>query len=151
MTTFARRARISSLALNDCIVLEGRPCRIAEKYPNGYNKLFIAAMDLFTGECYERNIDVRERFDVPHVFRVHYKLVNISEDGQVTLLSRSGAIRSGLKLPNSELGETIKRQFNELLKEGGLDFEFNNNFQVTVTQSMGEEHITSFGVWEDDA
>uniref|UniRef100_A0A1B0CZB2 Translation initiation factor 5A C-terminal domain-containing protein n=1 Tax=Phlebotomus papatasi TaxID=29031 RepID=A0A1B0CZB2_PHLPP len=143
MTTFARRARISSLKVTDFVVLNNRPCRIVERYPNGHNKLFVAATDIFTGECTEQTIDVRERFDVPHVFTVHYKLVNISSEGTVTVLHRDGAVRTGLKLPDNALGEQIRKAFTECQEEGGLD--------VTVTQSMGEEHITSFGLWENDA
>lgn len=109
---------------------------------------------------------MRERFDVPHVFFVHYKLISISPGGYVTLLHPEGAVRSGLKLPDNAIGEQIKVQFREAQETGGIDvimlkyhlsthfftlsiqFEFNNNFQVTVTQSMGEEQITSFGISE---
>ncbi|GAB0098459.1 hypothetical protein DMENIID0001_141970 [Sergentomyia squamirostris] len=151
MTTIARRARISSLNVRDYILLNNRPCRIVEKYPNGHNRLFIAAMDVFTDECHENTFDVRDRFDVPHVFKINYKLVSLTPMGTTTLLTTEGAVRSGIKLPDNELGQKIREEFTEMQKEGGLDFEFNNNFQVTVTQSMGEEHITAWGLWEKDA
>lgn len=69
----------------------------------------------------EQTIDVRERFDVPHVFTVHYKLVNISPEGTVTVLHREGAVRTGLKLPDNALGEQIRKAFTECQEEGGLD------------------------------
>ncbi|GMP80522.1 hypothetical protein CsSME_00035587 [Camellia sinensis var. sinensis] len=68
---------------------------------------------------------------VPHVTRTDYQLIDISEDGFVSLLTENGNTKDDLRLPTDEnLHTQIKDGFGE-----GKDL------VVTVMTAMGEEQI----------
>lgn len=50
--------------------------------------------------------------DVPHVKREDYQLTDISDDGFLTLMSDNGEIREDLKLPEGELGNSLRSDFD---------------------------------------
>ncbi|KAK4392779.1 Eukaryotic translation initiation factor 5A-4 [Sesamum angolense] len=68
---------------------------------------------------------------VPHVNRTDYQLIDISEDGFVSLLTESGNTKDDLRLPTDEslLGQI----------KGG--FEEGKDLVVSVMSAMGEEQI----------
>ncbi|KAF5956430.1 hypothetical protein HYC85_003655 [Camellia sinensis] len=68
---------------------------------------------------------------VPHVNRTDYQLIDISEDGFVSLLTENGNTKDDLRLPTDDaLLTQIKDGFGE-----GKDL------VVTVMSAMGEEQI----------
>lgn len=50
--------------------------------------------------------------DVPHVKREDYQLTDISDDGYLTLMSDNGEIREDLKLPEGDLGNSLRTDFD---------------------------------------
>lgn len=50
--------------------------------------------------------------DVPHVKREDYQLTDISDDGYLTLMSDNGEIREDLKLPEGDLGNSLRADFD---------------------------------------
>lgn len=50
--------------------------------------------------------------DVPHVKREDYQLTDISDDGYLTLMSDNGDIREDLKLPEGDLGISLRNDFD---------------------------------------
>ncbi|GJN13285.1 hypothetical protein PR202_ga31639 [Eleusine coracana subsp. coracana] len=68
---------------------------------------------------------------VPHVNRSEYQLIDISEDGFVSLLTDSGGTKDDLRLPTDE----------NLLNQIKSGFAEGKDLVVTVQSSMGEEQI----------
>ncbi|XP_019175630.1 PREDICTED: eukaryotic translation initiation factor 5A-2-like [Ipomoea nil] len=109
---------------------------------HGHAKCHFVAIDIFTGKKLEdivpssHNCDVGILlfyycFAVPHVNRTDYQLIDISEDGFVSLLTESGNTKDDLRLPTDEnLLTQIKDGFGE-----GKDL------VVSVMSAMGEEQI----------
>ncbi|KFK41357.1 hypothetical protein AALP_AA2G119700 [Arabis alpina] len=88
---------------------------------HGHAKCHFVAIDIFTSKKLE---DI-----VPHVNRTNYQLIDISEDGFVSLLTDNGSTKDDLKLPTDE---TLLTQLNAVFEEG-------KDSVVSVMSAMGEE------------
>ncbi|XP_047049279.1 eukaryotic translation initiation factor 5A-5-like isoform X2 [Lolium rigidum] len=132
--TFQQQA--SSIRRNGYIVIQNRPCKVVEvsasKTGNyGHGQCHFAAIDNFTAERFEDTVPSSHNCDVPHVNRTDYQLIDITEDGYVSLLTENGNTKDDLKLPTDEsLLTQIKDGFNE-----GKDL------MVSVMSAMGEQQI----------
>ncbi|XP_023516056.1 eukaryotic translation initiation factor 5A-2-like [Cucurbita pepo subsp. pepo] len=89
------------------------------------------AIDIFNGKILEVFVPSSQKYDVPYVYHTDYHLIDICEDGFVSLRSENGNIKDGLRLPKDE---NLRRQ----LKEG---FAHRKDLVVTVMSAMGEEQI----------
>nr|CAB3451682.1 unnamed protein product [Digitaria exilis] len=110
------------------IVIKNRPCKVVDVSTSktgkhGHAKCHFVGIDIFNGKKLE---DI-----VPHVERTEYQLIDISEDGYVSLLTESGNTKDDLKLPTDEnLQAQIKSGYDD-----GKDL------ILTVMSAMGEEQI----------
>lgn len=121
---------------NGYIVIKGRPCKVVEVSTSktgkhGHAKCHFVGIDVFTGKKLEDIVPSSHNCDVPHVDRTEYQLIDITEDGFVSLLTDSGNTKDDLRLPTDEALEgQIKSGYDD-----GKDL------LLTVMSSMGEEQI----------
>uniref|UniRef100_A0A0E0BT57 Translation initiation factor 5A C-terminal domain-containing protein n=1 Tax=Oryza glumipatula TaxID=40148 RepID=A0A0E0BT57_9ORYZ len=121
---------------NGYIVIKNRPCKVVEVSTSktgkhGHAKCHFVAIDIFTAKKLEDIVPSSHNCDVPHVNRTEYQLIDISEDGFVSLLTENGNTKDDLRLPTDDnLLSQIKDGFGE-----GKDL------VVTVMSAMGEEQI----------
>ena len=80
----------------------------------------------------EENCPTSHNMMVPNVNRQDYQLLDISSDGFASLLLSDGATKDDLKVPEGELGDQIKK-----------DFEDGKDLIVTVLSAMNEEAIVA--------
>jgi translation initiation factor 5A len=125
----------SALRKNGFVMLKSCPCKIMEMSTSktgkhGHAKVHMVGIDIFTGKRYEDICPSTHNMSVPNVKRVEYSLIDIDNDGYVSLLDDSSETRSDIKLPEGELGQEIKSKF-----ENG------DGVKVTVLQALGEEAI----------
>jgi len=129
-------AQCSSLRKGGHVVLKGFPCKIMEMSTSktgkhGHAKVHMVGIDIFSGKKYEDLCPSTHNMDVPNVTRTDYSLLDISDDGYVSLLSQDGGTqKADLKLPPGELGDEIRDIFGE-----GKDL------AVTVLGALGMEQI----------
>jgi len=71
--------------------------------------------------------------EAPNVTRVDYTLMDIADDGYLSLLDKDGQEKSDVKLPEGEEGDKIKAAFDN-----------GDNLSVCVIAAMGEEAVVSF-------
>ncbi|KAK8993951.1 hypothetical protein V6N11_008162 [Hibiscus sabdariffa] len=121
---------------NGYIVIKGRPCKVVEVSTSktgkhGHAKCHFVAIDIFTAKKLEDIVPSSHNCDVPHVNRTDYQLIDISEDGFVSLLTDSGDTKDDLRLPTDE---SLLKQIKEGFAEG-------KDLVVSVMSSMGEEQI----------
>ncbi|PPS09895.1 hypothetical protein GOBAR_AA10755 [Gossypium barbadense] len=100
---------------NGYIVIKNRPCKVVEVSTSktgkhGHAKCHFVGIDIFTAKKLEDIVPSSHNCDVPHVNRTDYQLIDISEDGFVSLLTESGDTKDDLRLPTDE----------NLLKQGRL-------------------------------
>ncbi|XP_062204582.1 eukaryotic translation initiation factor 5A-5 isoform X1 [Phragmites australis] len=98
---------------------------------HGHAKCHFVAIDIFTGKKLEDIVPSSHNCDVPHVNRTEYQLIDISEDGFVSLLTENGNTKDDLRLPTDD---TLLGQIKDGFGEG-------KDLVVTVMSAMGEEQI----------
>nr|CRL53882.1 translation initiation factor IF-5A [Mycolicibacterium fortuitum subsp. fortuitum DSM 46621 = ATCC 6841 = JCM 6387] len=126
----------SSLRKNGFVMLKGRPCRIVEMTTSktgkhGHAKVHLVGLDIFTAKKHEDLCPSTHNIDVPNVNRSDFQLIDISDDGYATLMNDKGDTRDDLKLPDGELGQRIRDDFQ---KE-------DTSVIVTVMSAVGMECI----------
>lgn len=124
----------SALRKNGFVVIKGRPCKIVDMSTSktgkhGHAKVHLVATDIFTGKKYEDLSPSTHNMDVPNVSRREYQLLDISDDGYLSLMTDDGDTKDDVRLPDNEIGEKI----NKLFKVDEKDT------NVIILTSMGEE------------
>ncbi|XP_042390149.1 eukaryotic translation initiation factor 5A-2-like isoform X1 [Zingiber officinale] len=121
---------------NGYIVIKGRPCKVVEVSTSktgkhGHAKCHFVAIDIFNAKKLEDIVPSSHNCDVPHVNRTDYQLIDISEDGFLSLLTETGNTKDDLRLPTDE---NLVTQIKDGFAEG-------KDLVVSVMSAMGEEQI----------
>nr|CAD1841295.1 unnamed protein product [Ananas comosus var. bracteatus] len=121
---------------NGYIVIKARPCKVVEVSTSktgkhGHAKCHFVGIDIFTAKKLEDIVPSSHNCDVPHVTRTDYQLIDISEDGFVSLLTENGNTKDDLRLPTDD---SLLTQIKEGFAEG-------KDLVVSVMSAMGEEQI----------
>lgn len=124
----------SALRKNGFVVIKGRPCKIVDMSTSktgkhGHAKVHLTALDIFTGKKLEDLCPSTHNMDVPNVTRREYQLLDISDDGYLSLMSDDGDTKDDVKVPDGEVGEKINKLFR-------VDEKDTN---VVILTAMGEE------------
>ncbi|CAK7228530.1 translation initiation factor eIF5A [Sporothrix curviconia] len=124
----------SALRKNGFVVIKGRPCKIVDMSTSktgkhGHAKVHLVAIDIFTGKKLEDLCPSTHNMDVPNVTRREYQLLDISDDGFLSLMNDDGDTKDDVKMPDGEIGEKI----NKLFKVDEKDT------NVVILTAMGEE------------
>jgi len=124
----------SALRKNGYVVIKGRPCKIIEMTTSktgkhGHAKVNLTGIDIFTGKRLEDMSPSTHNMEVPNVTRREYQLLDISEDGFLSLMSEDGTTKDDVKAPDGEVGEKITKLFREEEKDTN----------VIVLTAMGQE------------
>jgi len=131
-TTFPMQC--SALRKNGFVVIKGRPCKIVDMSTSktgkhGHAKVHLVAIDIFTNKKYEDLSPSTHNMDVPHVTRREYQLLDISDDGFLSLMTDDGETKDDVKMPDGEVGEKIQKLFVTEEKDTN----------VVILTSMGEQ------------
>ena len=121
----------SALRKGGYVVIRGFPCKVvnmstSKTGKHGHAKVNMTALDIFTGKKYEDIVPSTHNVDVPNVTKTEYQLIDISDEGYMSLMTDNGDMKEDLKLPEGEIGEQIK--------EG---FENDEELLVTVLEALG--------------
>ncbi|MCJ1321559.1 Eukaryotic translation initiation factor 5A [Xylographa vitiligo] len=124
----------SSLRKNGFVVIKNRPCKIVDMSTSktgkhGHAKVHLVAIDIFTGKKLEELCPSTHNMDVPNVTRREMQLLDISDDGFLSLMGEDGETKDDVKVPEGEVGEKIEKLFRGDEKDTN----------VIVLTSMGEE------------
>lgn len=104
---------------------------------HGHAKATIIGIDIFTNKKYEDSCPSTHNMEAPEVKKNEYQLIDIQEDGFVTLLLDDGTTKEDLKLPE---GEDEAEVMNKLK----ADFAAEKSLLVTVISAMGKEKIIAY-------
>ncbi|MCJ1402101.1 Eukaryotic translation initiation factor 5A [Xylographa trunciseda] len=124
----------SSLRKNGFVVIKNRPCKIVDMSTSktgkhGHAKVHLVAIDIFTGKKLEELCPSTHNMDVPNVTRREMQLIDISDDGFLSLMGEDGELKDDVKVPEGEVGDKIEKLFRGDEKDTN----------VIVLTSMGEE------------
>lgn len=128
----------SALRKNGHVMIKNRPCKIVEMSTSktgkhGHAKVHLVGIDIFTAKKYEDLCPSTHNIDVPHVNRLEFSLIDISDDGFLSLMNEKGDCRDDLKVPDGDEGKSLREDF---AKEDA-------NIVVTVIAAVNEEAVIS--------
>ena len=118
------------------IMIKGHPCKVtnvstSKTGKHGHAKCNFTALDIFTNKKYEDIVPSSHSTTVPFVTRADYQLLDIGDDGELSLMEDSGDTKDDVNLPPDEtLAEEIKAAFDE-----GTDCLLN------VVSACGQEQV----------
>jgi len=128
----------SSIKKNGYVVIKDRPCKVVDSSTSktgkhGHAKVHLVGIDIFTGRKFEEICPSTHNMDVPVVKRNEYQLLAVTDDNFCSMLLPSGETKDDLRLPEGEMGDSIKAAIDE-----GKDL------LVSVLAAMNEEQIIAF-------
>ena len=132
------------LKKSDFVCIRGRPCKILdiETFKNGKHgsaKCSIVGEDIFlAGKKYELVCPAAYPMPCPTVTKSELQLIDISEDGQLSLLDEDFEQRQDLDLPLKD-NESVARAIR-------AHFENGKALTLIVHKAMGIEQVMSFKV-----
>ena len=117
-------------------MIKGHPCKvsnvsISKTGKHGHAKANFTALDIFTGKKYEDMSATSHTMYVPNISRAEYSLLDIDEDGALSLMTEDGETKDDLNLPPDEaLAAEIKKLFDE-----------DKQLLVSVLSACGTEQV----------
>merc|ERR1712146_801787 len=67
-------------------------------------------LDIFTNKKYEMIESSTHNVEVPNVSKHEYQLIDISDEGFMSLMDDDGTMKEDLKVPDGEVGEQIREK-----------------------------------------
>lgn len=133
----------SALRVGGYVLLRGFPCRIIDMTTSktgkhGGAKIHLVAVDLFTGRKYEEHFMSTDNVEVPIVTKNEYQLVEIDDEGFLSLITTKGTTKEDLKLDQNEVGQQLRE-----LWSNDRDADAPDVFVQTLA-AMGKEAVVSF-------
>jgi translation initiation factor 5A len=133
-------SQASGIKKNGYMIIKGRPCKVVDcstskTGKHGSAKVHFTAIDIFNGKKYEEISPSTHNLQVPIINRTEWTLVDVSEDGYVSLMSADGSLtKEDIKLPADE--PEISQKIREAVDNG-------TDMIVAVLAAMGEEKIVA--------
>merc|ERR1719238_471085 len=124
------------------IVIKGRPCKVVEVSTSktgkhGHAKCNFTALDIFTNKKLEDMQPASHNCEAPVIKTLNYSLLDIDEEGFVSLMDDAGDTREDLKLPSGhDDADNLAKQIQEMFDAG-------KDLQVTVLTAMGESQLNT--------
>jgi translation initiation factor 5A len=120
------------------VLLKNFPCKVIEVTTSktgkhGHAKANITGLDIFTGKKYQDISPCSHNMVAPFVTVTKLNVIDIAEDGAVTLMDDNGETREDLNLPTDQDAQ-------DALKN---DFEAGKEIVASITKAMDKEVITS--------
>lgn len=124
----------SALRKNGYCIMKGHPCKIVDMSTSktgkhGHAKVNMVGIDIFDGKKYEDMSPSTHNMEVPNVNRKEYSIIDVTEEGYLSLMDDNGDVRDDLHC-NHNL---------ELLEEITKKFEAGDEMMITVLAAMGKE------------
>eukprot|EP01132_Coremiostelium_polycephalum_P010787 gene10787-13208_t len=128
--------KASQLREGGYVNVNNNPCKIVDittskNGKHGGCKVNFTGIELFSGVKHEKFIPSHQNIDVPVVKIYQYTVINIDDEGYLSLLDVNGSIRADIKIPKDE---HLKKKISKL-------FDANDNFVVFTQSAMGSEEV----------
>lgn len=122
-------------------MIKGKACKVlsisvSKTGKHGHAKCNFLAVDIFTGKKLEDMVPSSHGTTVPVVVRTEWEIIDIDEDGALTLIDEGGIQKTDLNLP--DVPEGLGQEIRECWNEG------ENSVKVAVQAAVGIEQVISF-------
>ena len=121
-------------------MIKGHPCKLvsfstAKTGKHGSAKAMVTGIDIFSAQKYECSFSTGDMVDAPIVAKTDYTLLNIDEDGYMSLMSNTGEIKQDLRIPEEEWLKDVVQRTKEIIERD------DSRCVVTIMQSMNREML----------
>merc|ERR1711964_825022 len=122
-------------------MLKGHPCKVVEistskTGKHGHAKCHITGLDIFTGKKCEDLCPASHNMSCPVVGKSEYTVMDVAEDGALSLLTDGGEPKDDLNLPGGN------DDLDKIAKQIKTDFEAGKGLIVSVLEAMGQEMVS---------
>ena len=122
-----------------------KPCKVidikvSKTGKHGHAKCKFVAIDIFTGAKKEDMQPSSHNSEVPNVSRKEYSLLDIDDEGFLSLMADDGSTKDDLKLPAGS------DDSNKLAEDIEKEFKAEKDLVLTVLSAMGEEMVSAFKI-----
>mmetsp|Transcript_26075 Transcript_26075/g.36541 ORF Transcript_26075/g.36541 Transcript_26075/m.36541 type:complete len:160 (+) Transcript_26075:115-594(+) len=123
------------------MMIKGKPCKIlsisvSKTGKHGHAKCNFTAVDIFTGKKLEDMIPSTHGTTSPVVSKSEWEIIDIDEDGSLTLMDEGGNQKTDLDLP------TVPATLGDEIRDAWADGE--NSVMVSVQSAVGIQQIISY-------
>lgn len=123
------------------IMIKGKPCKVlsisvSKTGKHGHAKCNFIATDIFTGKKLEDMVPGSHGTTVPVVTRTDWEIIDIGEDGELTLMDEAGNQKTDVNLP--PYPENMAQEIRDAWADG------ENQVTCTVQAAVGIEQVISF-------
>merc|ERR1712194_692116 len=123
------------------MMIKGKPCKIlsisvSKTGKHGHAKCNFLAVDIFTGKKLEDMVPSSHGTTVPVVARTEWEIIDIGEDGEVTLMDEAGNQKTDVNLPGYP--PTMAQDIRDHWADG------DNQVSCTVQAAVGIEQIIAY-------
>ena len=118
------------------IMIKGHPCKVvnmstSKTGKHGHAKVNFTALDIFTNKKMEDIVPSSHTTTVPFVSRADYQLIDIGDDGFLSLMEDSGDTKDDIKMPeDAVLSAEIQKAFDN-----------GDDVMVNVVSAMDTEQV----------
>ena len=123
------------------MMIKGKACKVlsisvSKTGKHGHAKCNFQAVDIFTGKKLEDMVPSSHGTTVPVVVRTDWEIIDIGEDGELTLMDEGGNQKTDVNLPDvpAEMAQEIRDAWND----------GENQVSCTVQAAIGIEQVISF-------
>lgn len=122
-------------------MIKGKPCKVlniavSKTGKHGHAKCNFTATDIFTGKKLEDMVPGSHGTTVPVVTRTEWEIIDIGEEGELTLMDEGGNQKTDINLP------PYPADMAQAIRDAWADGE--NQVQVSVQAAVGIEQVISF-------
>jgi len=123
------------------IMIKGKPCKVlsisvSKTGKHGHAKCNFLAVDIFTGKKLEDMVPSSHGTTVPVVVRTEWEIIDIGEDGELTLMDEAGNQKTDVNLPPVPVN--MAQEIRDMWADG------ENQVSCTVQAAVGIEQVVMF-------
>ncbi|EED94027.1 eucarytic translation initiation factor 5A [Thalassiosira pseudonana CCMP1335] len=123
------------------IMIKGKPCKVlsisvSKTGKHGHAKCNFTAVDIFTGKKLEDMVPSSHGTTVPIVTRTEWEIIDIGEEGELTLMDEGGNQKTDVNLPG--VPENMAQEIRDAWNDG------ENQVSVTVQAAVGQEQVVAY-------
>jgi len=123
------------------MMIKGKACKVlsisvSKTGKHGHAKCNFTAVDIFTGKKLEDMVPSSHGTTVPVVKRSDWEIIDIGEDGELTLMDEAGNQKTDVNLP------TYPEDMAQGIRDAWADGE--NQVSCTVQAAIGIEQVISY-------
>lgn len=122
-------------------MIKGKPCKVlsisvSKTGKHGHAKCNFLAVDIFTGKKLEDMVPSSHGTTVPVVVRTEWEIIDIGEDGELTLMDEAGNQKTDVNLPPVPVN--MAQEIRDMWADG------ENQVSCTVQAAVGIEQVVMF-------